>query len=197
MSDFSGLVEGGIMPPRFVCYSKDGKILKTIDIQYKGYIPITESFEPVLDKYTTIDGILKFLHRGYRYRCEIKLSYLDKETLREIKIIYNHLLEDNYLIVYPHRDRLDIKYRVEIEEPFAFGYLNSRMIGYYGTLRLVGVSILTAIPTDFKVSHFCSASGQYGENEITYFTSSEKENYDESEISHFCPSDIEVSEISY
>jgi hypothetical protein len=196
MRDFSGIVEGGVLPPKFVCYTYDGKILKIIDIPDKGYVPITESFEPVIDSYTTIDGRLKYLHRGYRYRCEIKLSYLEKETLRQLKIVYNHLKDRNYLIIYPHRDRLDIKYRVEIEEPFAFGYLSGRMIGYYGTLRLVGISILTAIPTDFKVSHFCSVDGQYNESEITYFISSMEENYSESEISHFCPSDTEVREIS-
>ncbi|MGQ9706850.1 MAG: hypothetical protein ACUVWP_07645 [bacterium] len=191
MSDFSILVEGGIMPPRLVCHNIDGNILKTVDIPYKGYIPITESFEQVSDRYITIDGRLNVIHKGYRYRCKIKLSYLDKYTLRQIKIIHNHLKDNNYLIIYPHRDRLDIRYRVEIEEPFSFGYLSGRMIGYSGILRLIGVDLLSAIPTDYKIAYFNSVDREYEESEITHFTSSDEENYDEDEISQFCSSTIE------
>jgi len=192
MDDFSNLVEGGVLPPRLVLHSgADNKTLMTVDIPDKGYIPISERFEPVIDRYVTLNGEVKVRHKGYRYRCEIKLRYLNKETLRQIKCLYNRLTEDTHLIIQPHRDRPDISYQVDIEEPFLFEYIKGRMVGYYGTLKLTGVKVLTAIPTDYKVFHFCSISGEYSDYEITYFTSTTEENYNEGEISHFCPSDLE------
>lgn len=118
---------------------------RVIDLPYCQRL--TESFSPEYIVKTMLDGDLRYIKKGFRYRATLDYSrYLDKPEMEIIRYLYESTM--NGCGFYPRRDNTAILYSVDIDAESSVNFYQLQNHQGHGgvIISIVGLQRLSRIP---------------------------------------------------
>lgn len=183
---WSEKVAGGVGPPRLALLGPGGRVIK--QLTFPADAALEETFDAVVARAVAVTGGVVEVPRGFRYRARVRFAFMEVGVWRDVAGVFAAWRAGATLRFWPHADCDAIFYDVVPEGDFAFPYVAGKMVGYAGTLTLIGKELLPYIPAPAAFHYFCDAEEEgYAEAEITHFTSAAEENYATAEESFFSP----------